>query len=191
MQKCKRCKVTKERSLFNKDSRQLSGLRGECSSCEKDRSRNNRRTVKGLVFQMYRNQKRRSVEKGFSEPEYSKEELLSFCIGDLGFVTLYDLWVESGFDRMKTPSIDRLDDYSGYSFRNIRVVDWSSNKESGSEDTRNGLNNKRSKTVHQKRLDGSLIKTFYSIQQIHASSISRVCNSEGGNSVAGGCLWSF
>ena len=108
---------------------------------------------------------------------------------------LWNNWIESNYDKMTKPSVDRLDDYKGYSLDNIQLMTWEENKAKGSRDRKNGVNNKKSKAVLQYDLQGNLIKEYYSIMQaeretkISNVSISRVCN--GKRKTAGGFKWKY
>lgn len=68
---------------------------------------------------------------------YKKEELHEWLISK-GIESLYDFWVNSGFSKDCKPSIDRLNDFNGYSFDNMRLVTWRENREHQHEDIREG-----------------------------------------------------
>ena len=50
------------------------------------------------------------------------------------FKVLYNNWVESNYDKKKKPSIDRIDDFKGYSIGNIQLTTWELNKEKQTQD---------------------------------------------------------
>lgn len=113
----------------------------------------------------------------------------------INFDALYLNWINSGYDKWKKPSCDRIDDYKGYSFDNIRLVTWQDNKDKTHEDMKNGINNKQSQSVLQFNLNGEYISKYHSqcnaerITGASQSGISACCN--GLNETAGGFKWSY
>ena len=68
---------------------------------------------------------------------YSKEQLIEWCKVN-GFDALFDSWVKSGYKKGLKPSVDRVDDFNGYSFCNIRLVTWDENREHQYKDISDG-----------------------------------------------------
>jgi len=66
-------------------------------------------------------------KRGHLNPTYSLNELRDWLFSQDEFHKIYDEWVESGYDRWKRPSCDRLDDYKPYSLDNMRIVSWRDN----------------------------------------------------------------
>lgn len=106
-----------------------------------------RRTRNGIVNTIYQTQKRNSKKRDHSLPDYSLFELRKWIFSQPNFEKLYSDWVDSNYDKYMKPSIDRIDDYIGYSFENIRLVTWRENDEKGSRDIINGVNKKKFKRV--------------------------------------------
>ena len=110
---------------------------------------------------------------------------------------LYNEWVTSGYDKYAKPSLDRIDDYKGYSFDNIQLMTWGENDTKGSLDVRNGINNKHSKAVLQYDLNGNFIKEYYSMAQaeretgVSHSNISNVCQHKRYLITSGGYKWEY
>jgi len=123
------------------------------------------RTFNGLTARIYHNQKHRSKIKGFNNPEYSLSELREYLSTDDVFNRLYSEWKESDYKKELTPSLDRKDDYLGYSFDNIVVKTWKSNDTRGHKDRKEGINNKVNKAVIQSSKDGSFIAEFHSVRE--------------------------
>ena len=127
-------------------------------------------------------------------PTYSKSELFDWVIYQSEFESLYSDWKGSGFLKGKKPSVDRLDDYKGYSFDNIRLTTWEDNNNRSHRDMINGVNNKLSKSIKQLTLDGNVVNQYYSLMNAHRETgvdfrnISRAALSNG---VSGGYKWAY
>lgn len=167
MKVCKNCKEEKLESLFY-------GVQGECKECTKKRARENSKKVgskydfteKGVLRVIYKTQKRHNKLRGHGGMPYTKQELMEWLYGN-GFKKLYDAWVHSGFLSGKKPSIDRVDDFKGYSFDNIKLGTWSENRSHQHSDIINGVGTggKRCKAVYQYDGAGNLLATYVSYSQ--------------------------
>jgi len=193
--KCTKCNGIKPTCDFTVDNSKRDNRRPECRKCQNKRELAQKRTKEGLIGRIYSAQCSRSKLKGFEHPEYSIPELRSWAFKKDIYHELFDEWVRSGYDKMKTPSIDRLDDYKSYTFNNIQIITWKENNEKGRNDRKNGINNKVSKAVIQMSLSGMLIANYYSIIQaaretgVNRSSISKCCLRS--QRQAGGYYWMF
>jgi hypothetical protein len=121
------------------------------------------RTKKGLVSKIYSAQKYNSKLRKHHQPNYTKEELEEWVFKQPYFDYLFKCWVESGYKKALVPSCDRLDDYKGYTFDNMRLTTWAGNRKQLSLDIINGKNNKRSRAVYQFDNNNVFIKEYYSI----------------------------
>ena len=65
------------------------------------------------------------------------------------------------------PSIDRLDDFKGYSFSNIRLTTWKENREHQYKDIKNGVGTSgaRCKTIYKFNADKELICNYVSYNE--------------------------
>jgi hypothetical protein len=96
---------------------------------------------------------------------------------------------------LKAPSIDRIDDYKGYTEENIQLMSWAENNAKGHADQKSGKNNKQSKAVLQFSLDGKLVGEYYSASQayrdtaVSQGNISNCCR--GKYKSAGGYIWAY
>ena len=194
--KCKRCFVVKSISEYYwVDKSKTENKRGECMSCTKKSALAISKTKDGLVMVLYSHQKGSSRKRHHSLPEYNLSELKEWAFSQPVFHKLYDDWAQSGFDKMKAPSIDRKDDYKGYSFDNIQLMTWNENKNKGHSDRRNGVNNKKNKSVLQYSGQGCFIKEFHSHREASRAtdtpraSISKCCRGLTGS--AGGFIWKY
>jgi len=144
------------------------------------------RTKKGLLTTIYKDQKATSIRRGDNPPNYTKEQLREWLYSQPLFHELFNEWELSGFDKMLVPSceLDRL-----------TLMTWQQNKDKGSHDIRNGINNKISKAVIGVHKLTDKVVDFYSMREaerilkIANSDISRCCL--GKSLSAGGYIWTF
>ncbi len=102
-------------------------------------SRNNRKyykTKKGKLMITYNNMNRRV--RGYVKPHLykglellSRESFYKFSNESVEFNSLYDNWVNSGYDRKLSPSIDRRITSKGYTLDNMRWITHSENSKQG------------------------------------------------------------
>ena len=187
---CSKCKLTKKASEFRKDKNRARGFDAYCKQCRLEESR----TIEGVISKIYLNQIHNSKARGHISPSYTKEQLrVWLMVSQSKFIELFDAWVLSGYKSSLKPSVDRLDDYKGYSLDNIQIMTWAENKSKGNLDAKEGRNNKHNKAVRQYTLDGIFIEEFHSSQEasrqlgINQSNISACCT--GRYKTAGGFLW--
>lgn len=164
MKKCKDCGIEKDRSDFY-------GVQNECKECTKARVRRNSKIVgnaydfseKGVFRVIYKTQKRHQKLRGHGDMPYTKDELISWCKSN-GFDDLYSKWTDSGNDTKLKPSVDRIDDFKGYSFDNIRLGTWQENREHQASDITKGIgtSGKRCKPLAKMDGDGNLLCTYVS-----------------------------
>jgi hypothetical protein len=142
---------------------------------------------------MYEGQVHGSKLRNHPIPDYSSTDLRLWCYSQPIFHKLFDDWVNSGYKKDLKPSCDRLNDYKGYSFSNIRLVTWSDNYLKSRYDLSNGTNTKVCKTVIQMDMAGNFVKEFFSAMQaqretgICSTGISRCCT--GKSKTSGGFRW--
>ena len=154
-----------------------------------------RRTKKGFIVVLYGNQKRNSKRRNHPLPAYTFNELYEWLVNKKLFHQLFSQWVCSGYDKWYMPSIDRIDDYKGYSFDNIKLVTWYDNYNRACYDRKNGINNKGCKAVLKCDMDGNVIKEYHSTQfafrdtGISQGNLSAVCR--GLRNHAGGFKWKY
>ena len=189
---CSLCKIEKNTSEFY---RRNTGFKSHCKKCDKKWHDEYGKTKEGVVTRIYSVQLGGSKKRSHSLPNYTNEELRIWLFNQDEFHRLYDLWAESGYDKMKKPSCDRLDDYKPYSFDNIQVITWQENKNKLHSDQKNGRNNKNSRPVIQTDLVGRFIKEHYSQSQasrdtgVNQGNIGSCCR--GMLKEAGGFKWMF
>ena len=166
--KSKKCSICKNNLLlekFGKDSSTVDGLDYRCKKCQISRVKEYQKTKNGILTQIYTDQKKTSKQRKDPPPRYSKKELKDWLFSQDLFNKLFDEWVKSNYSKNKKPSVDRKNDYKGYSLSNIQLMTWGENKCKSYKDIKNGINNKRSKAVIQYNLDGSFVNRFHSIME--------------------------
>lgn len=166
MKKCKDCGLEKNLDMFY-------GVQNECKECTKERVKRNRERVgnsydfseKGVFRVIYKTQKRHQKLRGHGEMPYTKQQLIDWC-KDNGFDDLFNLWVDSGHKNALKPSVDRIDDFKGYSFENIRLGTWQENRDHQASDIRNGTgtSGKRCKAVVKMNSNMETICEYVSFQ---------------------------
>jgi hypothetical protein len=149
-----------------------------------------------LIARIYTSQKASSKLRGHEYPDYSLEELSVWIHEQPNFDELYSQWAESGFIRPMSPSVDRKDDYKGYTLDNLlRICTFEENRRRLYEDKKSGINNKISRGVNQLTKDGELISTYYSISQASRDTginVSSICwTALGKYKTGGGFKWEY
>jgi len=153
------------------------------------------RSKKGLVSKIYGNQKQSSIRRGHSLPTYSKEDLREWLYSQPLFHKLYDNYKRLDYQKAYAPSVDRKDDYLGYTINNIQLMTWKENNEKGYADFNSGRNRKKTRVVYQFNLDGSFVCEHYSFKEASrqtgagVGAISNCCS--GRAKTAGGFCWSY
>ncbi len=193
--KCTKCNTIKKKLEFNKDKSTHDKLRPSCKICKRRDDTEYRRTKDGLISNMYGGQRTRSKQKGYPMPSYTKADLTDWLFAQKLFHHLFHLWEVSGFDKMLTPSIDRIDNYAPYSFSNIQLMTWIENKKKGQLEHKLGTAHSDHKPVSQYTKSGSFIAEYVSMCEalrqtgICDRGISSCC--KGRTKTAGGYIWRF
>jgi len=154
---------------------------------------NRRRSLIGKAKVIYDSQVKSTKKKGHPPMEYNKKEFVDWLISQPEYLKLHKAWVKSGYDMWLAPSCDRLDDYLGYTFKNLRIVTWKVNYDKGNNDTKSGINNKRNKAVVKLRLNQEFVEELHSLAEAlrvtGVRNIGQVCS--GNRPLAGGFKWMF
>lgn len=99
------------------------------------------KTKKGFLMRLYRNMKSR-VE-GIQKQKFhlyegksldiTKDAFYAWGLSSDSFNSLWDCYLDSGFNRKLAPSVDRIDSKKGYCFENIEWVTHSENSSRGAK----------------------------------------------------------
>lgn len=192
---CSKCGEVKLKTEFNKSNKASDGLKSQCTKCRAETMTKYARTKAGLIKYIYKRQTNSCKRLGRELPKYTLIELEKWINIQDNFDVLLSNWEESGYEKSKVPSIDRLDDYLPYSLDNIRLVSFKENRDSYYQDAKNGVNIKTSKSVKGVNTSSGKVVYFYSISEagrklnISASNIAQVCQKY--RETAGGYKWSY
>jgi len=120
MKFCKSCETEKNEELFYVSNKLKDKRAFYCKECYESSRKKRHQTKNGLISKIYTNQKCSSRKRGHKEPLYTKAELELWLLAKPLFHKLFNEWVNSGYDRMLSPSVDRKKDDQGYSFGKIK-----------------------------------------------------------------------
>ena len=81
-----------------------------------------RETPKGVLTNMYHKMKGRNVV------DFSLQEFHDRFLNDKTFMRLFNEWINSGKDKMKKPSLDRILNKLHYTVRNTHMITWAENR---------------------------------------------------------------
>lgn len=177
MKICKKCGYTKSLEDFYAMKGNKDGRSGKCKECtKKDVSVNSKKvgntydySYKGVIRVLYKTMKRHQKLRPHNEDvlPFTKSEFEIWLEGN-DFNSKYNSWVEGGYQKNDKPSVDRLDDYKGYSFDNMRLVTWKDNHDHQVDDILKGKNRSGERCIALGKYtnEGVLIKTFISYQQV-------------------------
>ena len=172
-----------------------------CLTCGSLRTAKKRQTKDGFIKNLYTNQKHNANTKlkrhgsGHYAPKYTRKELHDWLMAQPLFHHLFHLYKVSGFDRMLAPSVDRIDDYDGYTFSNIQLMTWKENRDKGHADVFSGTNSKSTTKVVQFTKDGEELATYNSLALAErATGVARqdiYKVAKGKRNYAGGFIWKY
>lgn len=147
----------------------------------------------GVIKTIYYKQRERCYLKGWSQPEYTFEEVEDWCLKQPLFHLLYANWINSKYARWLKPSIDRIDCLIGYRFGNIQLMTAGENRLKQRFERIILVG----KPIAQYTLDNQLICIYPSIKEAaiktkcSAGHISGVANKLEGRTQTGGFKWFF
>ena len=195
--KCLKCGELKSINEFGNHKKNKDKLRCECKVCNNKRAKDYLHTKNGLINLIYLSQKESSKRRSHNSPTYTKQELKDWLFSQELFNKLFNDWKKSGFEKMLSPSVDRKNDYKGYSFDNIQLMTWNENKNKGHSDILNGINKKTSKAIiginkkTGKRVEFRSAKEAQRKIGVHQGHISSCCLKIKGYESSGGYKWEF
>lgn len=203
MKKCNKCGETLALTEFGKALTNKDGLSGICKKCTALRILTRDRTKTGKIKQLYRTMKascknRTKKEKILYTVDFSLEEFFEW-VDKNRFDSYHWLWLMSDYKKDFVPSVDRLNDYDGYNFNNMRLCMFKDNLDKAHKDRKNGVNNKHNSKVFQYDLNKNLITEFHSQREasrqtgFKQSAIGQCCLNKYAKrkNVYKGFIWSF
>ena len=141
MKKCSKCTVNDRecssycRECYNKQQRERR-LENKNSTTKKYE-----KTEKGFLVRLYRNMESRI--KGIQKEKHylyegkeilKREDFYTWSLNNDTFHKLFKEWVDSGYDRKMTPSVDRVESSIGYIIDNMEWVTHSENSRRGTQE---------------------------------------------------------
>jgi hypothetical protein len=107
-----------------------SKLKREKSKYMKNYMMDYRKTMKGVLYQIFFKEKNRCKKYNY-ELSYSLDEFIEMFINDPLYIKIYTNWKNNGYKHLERPSVDRDDPFKGYTKDNITMMTWGENKEKG------------------------------------------------------------
>lgn len=160
---CQKCKKELPKEAFSINSKTKDGRDTTCKQCTINESRDFHK----LGWRMYNGMVGRSKRRGHALPAYDKYEFQKWLENQPNYKTLYNNWKEHNWNENYSPSIDRINNYIGYTLDNIQLT------------TREANNGKERIPVLLYDKRGNLLKYFVNIKncaeylEIHPVTIFR------------------
>lgn len=114
-------------------------LTGKRKKTHKESCKKYEKKITGYRMRMYRNMKSRVTGIQYKKAHLyeglelmAKEDFYEWIDNNKDYKKLHKEWVDSGYDRRLSPSIDRINSDLGYIRGNIRVITHSENSRLGS-----------------------------------------------------------
>ena len=159
----------------------------------KEYRQRNKKTPSGWLTKVYGRMMQSSKDRCMDMPSFTKKELWDWIPKDK-FNKLFKSWIMNGCCKELTPSINRLNDYEGYSFSNMELTIWKDNnlKGRGSIRVKELVHSKLgniakkifSKPVAKSTLDDKVLCVYPSAREAarqnntDSGAIARVCRGE-------------
>lgn len=82
--------------------------------------------IEQFITQCFSSVRYKSKRRGDPLPAFSKDDLRKWLYKN-GLREKWIVYIESGLDKNKRPSINRIDDYGRYEFENMELIEWRDN----------------------------------------------------------------
>lgn len=196
--KCSKCNKVLPIKAFCKNNSNTGNKSYICRNCSKVKIKEFRTSKRGVIVIIYDSQKRSSKLRNMTLPNYSLEDLYTYCISQLHFDSLYKEWVKSNYQKNLKPSIDRLDDNKPYTLDNIRLVSFQENLKHAMHNKKYGISTqgKYTKKVIQLDKQKNFIKEYPSasiaskeVPNTNRQNIQKVCLGE--RKYCGNYIWKY
>ena len=162
MKQCIDCNQTLPYTAFSKKASCKDGYNVRCKQCNTNKYK--RGTLERVIKKIYLTQIDNSIKRNHPLPSYTFNELVDWVKQQPNWDDLYNTWIQSNYERMLAPSIDRLDSLLPYSLSNIRLVSWKVNQQQSADDKYYGIDTRILRPVRAINKDGSIHKEYYSIK---------------------------
>lgn len=132
MKVCYTCKVEKELNKGNFQPRKINkdGFLHNCRKCNKLVHINWKRSINGLISEIYTEQLKSCKMRKHPPPDYDRKWFKEWMLAQVNFKSLYKDWETSDYKTSLRPSVDRLENSISYRKDNIRLVTWKINNKS-------------------------------------------------------------
>jgi len=153
----------------------------------------NKQTFSGWLTKVYGRMRLSSKQRGQELPLFTKEQFMKWA-KENGFEKLHRIWIDSGCKKELTPSVNRLNDYGVYEFKNMELITWERNNKKGRGSLKveelvhsklGGIAKELfSKPVIKSDLTGKVLAIYPSVREAarqnntDAGAIARVCRGE-------------
>ncbi len=145
MKTCIQCGETKSLSDFYFSSGRY---KSPCKIC----CLNKRRTLQGMLVERWsgvlnRIEGKHNHSTAIGKERCTREEFFNWALKSVKLLTLYESWVDSGYSRSLTPSVDRIKISKGYTLDNIQWLTMKENNQKGHLDHPEKDYNRKSVTL--------------------------------------------
>ncbi len=199
IKRCSICKKEKSLSEFYPLKSGKYGVDSKCKICDIEEGRKFSRTKKGLIFEIYRNIKKRIKNHQDNILHFSRDEFFNWLNNKQQFFDLHKTWVNNNYIVDLKPACYKIDSDMSYKLDNMSIATSKQVKEKIAKDRKSGANHafnaNISKAVIQYTKDGKFIKEFHSMHYAESQTgvpngaISDVCTGKG--KTAGGYKWEY
>lgn len=169
-QELKKCKICKKEKLFSEFYPLKSGKYGIDSKCKiynLNKGKEFSRTKEGLIFEIYKNNKKQIKNDQDNLLHFSREEFYNWLNSEKSFINLYDAWVNNDYIVDLKPACYKIDSDMSYTLDNLGVATSKQVKDKIANDIKSGanysFNAKISKPVNQYTKDGIFERRHHSI----------------------------
>ena len=162
---------------------------------EKSRQQKYRRSIKGILITIYGGSVQKAIRRGHLPPTYTLKEFRDKFSTDTTFLSLYKIWINSNYNTMLKPSVDRLDNTKSYTWENIQIVNWKTNLLNANQDTNPKIMHtpvyQLDKNTHEILAEFSSITAASIKTGANKSHIGGVCRKDTNRITAGGYKWMY